>query len=491
MTRNGLPIAAHLAFLVALAAAAAFVAALAVIVWLPPRPPDVLRSDQVSAAFASGYAEAIRSGRPPRGGDMRWRILGERPNATGRLTPRIARDIAARLRLPMDAVQVAASIQRQDVFVFRVQTSERLIVTSPPPGEGERATLVLPQEPPQEVIERALELAARQGVRVPPPPSPPDPPLFAPAPPGVLLVSGVEVAARLPNGRWLAMAQGRNWAELGWIARAALGVFVTVLVMTGLALLVARRLAQPIQSFAGAVQAVGVDPLREPVRESGPRELRDAARAVNAMQTRLRALIADRTRTLAAVAHDMRTPLMRLRLAAENAEPALRERMAKEIGDVEALVASFIAFAREDPAEEPRVRLDLAALLESLADDQAAAGRDVRYEGPERLVVTGQRLGLKRLFANLIDNAVKYGERARLSLSVQGARAVVVVEDDGPGVPPEQRERVFQPFVRLAEGQSGAGLGLAAARTIARAHGGEVELVDSQKGARLRVSLPM
>jgi signal transduction histidine kinase len=209
------------------------------------------------------------------------------------------------------------------------------------------------------------------------------------------------------------------------------------------------------------------------------------------MQARLRALIADRTKTLAAVAHDMRTPLMRLRLAAENAPPEQREKMAKEIGEVEALVASFIAFARDDPAEEARVRLDVAALLQSIADDHADHNRSVTFEGDERLIITGQSLGLKRLFANLVENALKYGNAARIKLRSEDGAVIVDVEDDGPGIPAEQRETVFEPFVRLnEEGARGAGLGLAAARSIARAHGGDISICDAENGALLRVTLP-
>jgi signal transduction histidine kinase len=320
----------------------------------------------------------------------------------------------------------------------------------------------------------------------------PAPPMVAPAPEGVVLISGFEVGAALPDGRWLVMRQGRNWAELGWIARAAGIIGGTLLLLSVLALLFARYLTRPIRSFSDAVQAVGVNPQSEPVREEGPQELRGAARAVNTMQARLRALIADRTKTLAAVAHDMRTPLMRLRLAAENAPPEQRERMAKEIGEVEALVASFIAFARDDPAEEARVRLDLAALLQSIADDHCEAGRDVTFAGDERLVVTGQSLGLKRLFGNLVENALKYGAVARIKLAHEEGCVVIDVEDDGPGIPAAQRETVFEPFVRLnEEGTRGAGLGLAAAQSIARAHGGEIVILDAERGALVRVTLPL
>jgi signal transduction histidine kinase len=186
----------------------------------------------------------------------------------------------------------------------------------------------------------------------------------------------------------------------------------------------------------------------------------------------------------------MRTPLMRLRLVAENAPTEQRDRMAKEISEVEALVAGFIAFARDDPAEEPRVRIDLGALLQSIADDRLEAGRSVSFAGEGRVIVTGQSLGLKRLFANLIDNALKYGACARVVLRREAETFIVDVEDDGPGIPIEQREKVFEPFVRLNEGAGGAGLGLPAARSIARAHGGDIVILDGEKGALLRVTLP-
>jgi signal transduction histidine kinase len=178
-------------------------------------------------------------------------------------------------------------------------------------------------------------------------------------------------------------------------------------------------------------------------------------------------------------------------LQAENVPNEQREKMAKEIGEVEALVASFIAFARDDPAEEARVRLDLSSLLQSIAYDHAEHGRDVTFEGEDRVIITGQSLGLKRLFANLVDNALKYATSARISLARDESAVIVDVQDDGPGIPPDQRESVFEPFVRLnEEGTRGAGLGLAAAQSIARAHGGEIKILASEKGALLRVTLP-
>lgn len=610
MRVTGLPIAAYLGALVALALTSAFVAVLAIVLWLPPRPPDVMRADDIAEHFQAGYDYASVEGRALPGDSMSWSIQREAPEFADdpHHMAQARAELAQRLDLTPDQVQLEAErVVSSDVFVFRVQDVEELRrealeglrealveaeedrrdadrsareaedairAAEDAVREARRASadeqqeaLQMREEARQAAIEAAQEARMLQehareieqrvraetqrimvitssqsensvtldlsdgdkprisvtpsvpptprvrevapvpplapappaasetrtsGARVVAPETPIAPPMFAPAPAGVMLMSGFAVAAELSDGRWLVMRQGRNWAEISWIVRAAGIIGGTLLVLSLLALLFARRLTRPIRAFSEAVQAVGVNPQSEPVREEGPQELRGAARAVNTMQARLRALIADRTKTLAAVAHDMRTPLMRLRLAAENAPAEQRDRMAKEIAEVEALVASFIAFARDDPAEEARVRLDLSALLQSIADDHVEAGRAVAFEGQERLVITGQSLGLKRLFANLVENALKYGGSARLTLRREGGGVVVDVADGGPGIPAEQRESVFEPFVRLNgdENKSGAGLGLPAARSIARAHGGEVVILDAEQGALVRVTLP-
>jgi hypothetical protein len=463
MTRTGLPIAAYLAALVALALTAAFVAVVAVVLWLPPRPPDVMRADIVADQFAAGFDHMTATGRTI-DDDMDWSVRRQPPESEGHraLTP-TQHALVGRLRIHPDQVRIAAAkITRSDVMVFRVRESEAR-EHERHAREAERAAREVHREAMREAREDSREVhreavrdarealrdalrdndveamrAHREALRdaelraagierefefemrsldispptppappapaavsdAPEPPEPPEPPLFAPAPVGVALISGFEFAAQLPDGRWLVMQQGRNWAEIGWIGRAVLIIGGALAVVSLLSVLFARRLTRPIRHFADAVQAVGVNPQSEPVVEEGPAELRGAARAVNSMQARLRALIADRTKTLAAVAHDMRTPLMRLRLQAEHVAPEQRERMAKEIEEVEALVASFIAFARDDPAEEARVRLDLAAMQQGVADDHAQAGRDVTNSGVERSSITGPSEGLGRVGSN-------------------------------------------------------------------------------------------
>jgi len=478
---RGAPIAVHAALLVAIALIASYVVMIATIIALPPRPPEVMRGDKVIEAFAAGYARQKAGLAPQAVKGALFRVEGSRPRREqamrrGRF---LAEDLARRIGLPREKVIVAIAPTPGDVLVFRVRREEFHTVRREGPEEREEREGRGPSPPPPPAA-----------VGVPMPPMPPDMPRFAPPPPGVILLARFYIAAELPDGRWIALRQSSTAETRDWLLRAALALGGILLIVFLLVLAFANRLAAPIQRFAESARRVGVDPEEDPVREEGPRELRTAARAVNAMQTRLRALVAERTEMLAAVAHDLRTPLMRMRLVAEGADPSVRDRLVKEAAEIDALVSSFIAFARDDPAREERKRLDLAALVQSVADDRAEAGGSVTYAGPDRLVVMGQALGLKRLFNNLIDNALKYGAAARVALRQEGGSAIIDIADDGPGVAEDARERVFRPFVRgpSAGDVPGAGLGLTAAREIARAHGGDVTILD---GSVVRVTLPL
>ena len=497
--KPGLPIAAYLIGLSAAAMTAAFVAALTIVLVLPPRPPGLLRGDQLIAAFSEAYAEAIAGRRPAARGRLEFKITHQPPQPTQNpMAAQFADDVADSLQTSPAAIRVAGAFVRSGAVVFRrngdeasladtlddairvVELASRPIAASQGSAQIDQATIApMDSKRRAEILRLLPQIWREDGANAATPQD------FA----RVVLVETFEIAAHLPDGQWLVMRQGRNWAELDWMGRAALALGSALLVIAGMAALLARKIASTVRAFAVAVQAIGVDPKGPPILIDGPREIREAARAVNAMQDRLRVLIADRTQTLATVAHDMRTPLMRLRLAAENSPPDQRDRFAKHLAEVETLVASFIAFARDDPAAEKRVRLDLAALLDSLVADHQAMGRVVHYDGPPRLIISGQSLGLKRLFGNLIDNAVKHGGvcEVRLGLTAEGVRIDVL--DDGPGVPETDRERIFEPFVRLAEG--GAGLGLAAARSIARGHGGDiVEVGRAGRGAHFQINIP-
>ena len=213
------------------------------------------------------------------------------------------------------------------------------------------------------------------------------------------------------------------------------------------------------------------------------------------MQRKIAGAVDERTRLIAAVAHDLRTPLTRLRFRAEYAPPEHRGKLVQDIERMDAMIAGVLAFARGETGRQ-RERLDLAALVQSLADDLADTGLDVAVADAASVAVVGDPLALRRLFANLLDNAVKYGGGARVSVRREGDVATVTVADDGPGLPDDALARVFDPFERgdawRDPSTGGVGLGLALARGIARAHRGEVWLERVEAGGlRARVRLPV
>lgn len=461
---RGLPIAAHIALLVTVALVAAYVVNLILVVMLPPRPPNLVRADQMATRFEEAYRAAAKGLLPSNDQKTRWRIADVSPvRPDGRWRGRrLSELLANRLNLPPEKVVIAFVPFSARNLLLGGRTEP-----GPPPPRGRG-----------EGMGRPSDVGPQIG--------------FEAASPHMMLTTRHAVAAQLPNGKWLVMRPGRG-EFYTWMLRVALSIGATLALVLAMALFFARRLASPIQRFALAAQRVGVDQETQPLPVEGPRELRMAANAVNSMQQRLRALVADRTEMLATVAHDLRTPLMRLRLAAENAEPALREKLTKEAMEIDALVSSFIAFAREDPAREPRVRMDFAALAQSVVDDRTETGARASYKGPDRLVLIGQSLGLKRLVANLVENALHYAGDVNVELRVEEGAAVLDVADHGPGVPEDERERIFKPFARgSASIGAGAGLGLASARAIARAHGGEVIMLANEGGgARARATIPL
>lgn len=304
------------------------------------------------------------------------------------------------------------------------------------------------------------------------------------------------VSYHLDDGRWLNFMTIAPPFDSIWRSRFFLAFFVMAVVVTVLSVWAVRRSTAPLALFAWAAERLGRDVNAPDLPESGPREVHRAAKAFNEMQRRLRRLINDRTRMLAAISHDLRTPITRLRLRAEfvdNAEQ--RGKMLNDLEQMEAMIEATLAFAREDSTDEPRRALDLAVLVQSVCDDAADVGRDVVYAGAARASYSGRPLALKRVFANLIDNAVKYGGRARVALEAAPERFVVAVEDDGPGIPDSEIERVFEPFYRVEVSRSretgGTGLGLAVVRSIVRGHGGDITLTNrTEGGLRATVTLP-
>jgi signal transduction histidine kinase len=269
-------------------------------------------------------------------------------------------------------------------------------------------------------------------------------------------------------------------------------IFVAVLV----AIWTAHRLAAPIRAFATAADRLGVDLTAPPLAERGPQELRATIKTVNRMQQRLQLFLEDRTQMLAAISHDLRAPLARLRLRVELV--ANREQQRKMFDDLEAMNAmidSTLAFARDEARQEPRSLVDLGILVGDVCEDAGDAGGRVSYAGRRGIDISCRPTMVRRAVANLIDNAVKYGGGAHVNIVRDSDRVTVVVDDDGPGIPPEEHEKVFAPFYRRDPARdpakAGVGLGLSIARTVAREHGGDVTLRNRDTGGmRALIELP-
>ncbi len=273
---------------------------------------------------------------------------------------------------------------------------------------------------------------------------------------------------------------------------------VPLFILAALAILSAsiwavRRLTSPLTMLAGAAEHLGRDVNAPPLSETGPQELRQAAHAFNLMQERIQRFVRDRTLMVAAMSHDLRTPITRLRLRAEFVEDEeQRRRMLSDLDDMESMVDSTLAFMREEASTEATASTDLVSLVANVCEDRADVSLVVDPEVGARLPYMCRPVALARCLANLVDNAVKYAGAAEVSLAATESSVNLIVDDRGPGIADEDHERAFAPFTRLDPSRNrdtgGTGLGLTIARAIARAHGGDVGL-EERPGGGLRVSV--
>ena len=298
---------------------------------------------------------------------------------------------------------------------------------------------------------------------------------------------------------WLNLEHSLGPPPFWGLAPLIYAVLAALAVCLAAALMV-RRITRPIRALADASDRFGRGEDVPPLPVRGPAELARASSAFNRMRERIRRFIDDRTRMLAAISHDLRTPITTLRLRAElMADGEDKDKILETLAEMELMTESTLAFARDDGKSEPMRATDFPALIESIADDLRDQGANITFEPGDRAVLSCRAMAVKRAIRNLIENAVRYGGRAVIALEEQGDHLTLIIEDDGPGIPENDLERVFEPFVRLEESRStetgGHGLGLAIARSIIRGHGGDVILENrgenrGEGGLRVRVTLP-
>jgi signal transduction histidine kinase len=291
----------------------------------------------------------------------------------------------------------------------------------------------------------------------------------------------LRVALQLDDGSWLNLEAPFVEDPQTLSGQSVALLTLAALLIVGLSIWAVRGLTRPLVTLAQAAERLGEDVHSPPLPESGARELRQAAHAFNAMQARLQQQVQDRLQMTAAISHDLRTPITRLRLRAEFVDdPEQRQKMLADLEHMETLISSTLAFASEDSQREPVVDVDLVSLVEDLCDGRPGASLDLAESRTQRISCRCRPTAMRRCIGNVIDNALKYGRVARVAITASDATVSIHVADDGPGIPDIDHERVFAPYARLETSRNsetgGAGLGLAIARTIARAHGGDVRL---------------
>ena len=285
----------------------------------------------------------------------------------------------------------------------------------------------------------------------------------------------------LRDGRWLnaGLNHRQHVGRIGF--PILLSFLITGSVLALVVILAVRRVTRPLEHLSGAADRMGRGETVSPIAEAGPADLRETIRAFNQMQDRLHRMMTDRTRMLAALGHDLRTPITSLKLQTEFIEDDdLRDRMQRQLNDMHQMAESALNFARDASDGEAARQTDITALVESLIDDMEGINTAVSFVGETRITTRCRPVALGRAIRNLIQNAVNYGGQAIVDVSDAGDHIEITIDDNGPGIPEADLARVFD-----------AGLGLTIARTIARSHGGDVTLTNRETGGlRARITLP-
>jgi signal transduction histidine kinase len=306
---------------------------------------------------------------------------------------------------------------------------------------------------------------------------------------GIALPDGAMISAKIPPEQW----QRPFWRG-PWITT----LLFAVISVTLLGLWAARALTAPLSAFAKAAESFSLAGAAAPLPERGPEEIRSVAKALNRMRERITTLIDDRTRMLAAISHDLRTPITRMRLRSEFIEDdAHRSRMLHDLDQMRSMLESVLSFLRNDRKLEQMTLVDVASTLQLITDQFADMGYKVAYDGPEHAMAMVRPDDLHRSVTNLAENAVRFGAEAAIRLRMTPDIMTIDVEDDGPGISDDRKNVMLEPFVRGDDARNmddvgGFGLGLSIARAIVLAHGGEISLNDRKPhGLIVRIRLPL
>jgi len=306
---------------------------------------------------------------------------------------------------------------------------------------------------------------------------------------GIALPDGAMISAKLlPDER----------QRPYWIGPWTATLLFAAISVTLLGLWAARALTAPLSSFARAAESFSLNGAAAPLPERGPEEIRSVAKALNRMRERITTLIDDRTRMLAAISHDLRTPITRMRLRSEFIEDDVHRRhMLGDLDQMRSMLESVLSFLRNDRKLESMTLVDIATALQLVTDQFADMGHKVAYDGPEHAMATLRPDDLHRSITNLVENAVRFGAEATIRLRVSPDSVTIEIEDDGPGISDARKDVMLEPFVRGDDARNmdetaGFGLGLSIARAIVLAHGGELSLNDRQPhGLIVRIELPV
>jgi signal transduction histidine kinase len=295
------------------------------------------------------------------------------------------------------------------------------------------------------------------------------------------------IQVRLGDGTWVWFERGLPQGLFDWPVKMLLTLGILLLGVTTLSLVAVRWVVRPLADLRRAADALGKDIHRPPLPETGPVEVAETAGAFNRMQRRISRFVEDRARMLAAVSHDLKTPITRLRLRADLLDDEeLGEKIRRDLDEMQAMVEETLDFMRGTDSHEATHPIDLMALLESLIEDAGESGQGVRLEGSIERPYSGRPLALKRCIGNLLNNALRYGGEVEISAQDSAQSVTLRIADRGPGIPAEAIDKVFEPFFRLdgsrGRDSGGTGLGLGIARNIARAHGGDLVLMNRPEG---------